>query len=161
MVSTIAGKVVSVRVSLILYVSFSLVTSATSCIDRSVLDMSAPSSICSVKTVPPSLPLSSEGAPKTLICPPSMIAYSVAERVSFLQIVGSHEHGDAVVTVEVANVVPHVLPRLNIQPQSRLIQKQHLRVMNKTHRQLQTPTHAARVSFNLPLCCAFKLQKPQ
>ena len=123
--------------------------------------MSALPVSCRVKMVPPSLAFSSEGEPDSLITPPSMIAILSHRRVSFLQVMRRHKHGDAFFAVKVSNVSPHVLSRLNIQPQCWFIQKQYFRVMNKSHCKLQPPSHSARISFNLPLTRHLQAPKAQ
>ena len=67
----------------------------------------------------------------------------------FVHVVRGKKHRHALDLVQILHMCPKLIPRLRIQAQRRLIQKQNLRRVQKRARNFQPPLHAAREQLHL------------
>lgn len=75
----------------------------------------------------------------------------VSKLFSFLQVLGGQEYRCAA-TGELFNNFPNLDTSLGIQPGSRLIEENKLRVSNKAHGYVEPAAHASRISSSPAIC---------
>ena len=68
----------------------------------------------------------------------------IGHAVGLLHVVRGEEHRDAFGFIEGEHVLPHVIARLWVQTDGRLVEEENLGVMKKPARDLEPPLHAAR-----------------
>ena len=68
---------------------------------------------------------------------------AVRKPVGFLQVLRREEHRDAALAVHMHDLVPDRLAAGRIEPGSRLVEEQDLRVVNERAGKVQTPAHPA------------------
>ena len=73
----------------------------------------------------------------------------VGYAVGLIHIVRGEEDRDLLGFVQVLHVRPKLVPALRVEPESRLIEKQNLRRVQKSARNFQPPPHTARQSLGL------------
>ena len=74
------------------------------------------------------------------------------ELVGLLQVVGRQQHGLAAAQrASARDLLPHLGADLGVEPGRRLVEEQHLRVVDERHRDVQPPLHPARVAARDPV----------
>ncbi len=93
---------------------------------------------------------SSCGVPSAMTLPWSMTTMRVGQRVGLLEVLGGEQHGDPVAE-QLPDGVPHLLPTGRIEPGGRLVEEEHRWTGHHARREVDPPSHAARVSLHDPV----------
>src|SRR5208282_1169368 len=83
----------------------------------------------------------------------------VAEAVGLLEVVRRQEESHVVVVLELTDVCPDGGARLDVEPESRLVEEEELGVVDQAAGKLQPPPHPSREGADLPLGGVLKLDQ--